>query len=303
MPHDGWLDMAKPFIAAYKAGAKSVDEYITSDQLIYWYRPQPKTVNCDATDTCMAGTEGENYYIGKPNGWNTLSDSVFVVALLKSAGTVQVTSGNSKKSFEAPAGASIHMAPMGTGKQTFALSRNGQNVLSGTSAKDIINGCVCGLYNFNAYVGSLPPGTSPALAATGLTNFAEGLKVSTCAASPSLATVAPGATPAPDAPLTELTTVESLTTTTRTTIVPADPGKVTTPAVPDQITTPAVPDQVTTPPVPDQVATSESVTTTTTTTTVTVNNFEPAGIEKSRWLTGVRQHTRLHSVQDYLQRA
>lgn len=39
MPHNAWLDMAKPFIAAYKARATSVNSYITQDQIIYWYRP------------------------------------------------------------------------------------------------------------------------------------------------------------------------------------------------------------------------------------------------------------------------
>jgi hypothetical protein len=35
MPHDGWLDMAKPFIAAYKARSTSVGDHITDDQLVY----------------------------------------------------------------------------------------------------------------------------------------------------------------------------------------------------------------------------------------------------------------------------
>ncbi|KAK3336989.1 glycosyl hydrolase family 71-domain-containing protein [Cercophora scortea] len=42
MPHDGWLDMAKPFLAAYKAGADKVDDFIEDDQTIYWYRPTLK---------------------------------------------------------------------------------------------------------------------------------------------------------------------------------------------------------------------------------------------------------------------
>ncbi|OQD78843.1 hypothetical protein PENANT_c076G08792 [Penicillium antarcticum] len=52
-PHDGWLEMAKPFIAAFKAGASSPDKYITSDRLIYWYRPALRNQNCDVTDTTL----------------------------------------------------------------------------------------------------------------------------------------------------------------------------------------------------------------------------------------------------------
>lgn len=143
--------MAKPFIAAFKAGATSVSNYITSDQLIYWYRPQPMNVNCDSTDTCMQQVNNPDYYIGRPNGWQTVTDSVFVVALLKSAGNLQVSSGSNTQNFNAPAGASSYTVPMGVGKQQFSLTRNSQTVLSATSLKDIINGCVCGIYNFNAY--------------------------------------------------------------------------------------------------------------------------------------------------------
>lgn len=144
--------MAKPYIAAYKAGAQSVNDYITADQLIYWYRPQPKGVNCSATDNCETGVAQGNYYIGLPNGWEEVSDSVFVVALLESAGQVQITSGNnSQQTFQAKAGANSFSVPMGNGTQQFALSRSGKPVLSGYSPMAIIDGCDCGIYNFNAY--------------------------------------------------------------------------------------------------------------------------------------------------------
>jgi hypothetical protein len=66
-PHDGWLDMAKPFISAFKAGATSVSNYITEDELIYWYRPTPRGEDCDATDTCMvpANNASGNYFLGR----------------------------------------------------------------------------------------------------------------------------------------------------------------------------------------------------------------------------------------------
>ncbi|OQD82804.1 hypothetical protein PENANT_c019G08225 [Penicillium antarcticum] len=194
MPHDGWLDISKPFIAAFKAGESSPDSHISSDELVYWYRPAPRGVDCDPTDTCMvpANNGSGNYFIGRPDGWQSMQDSVFVVSLLTAPATVQVNSGGSVYNYDAPAGASAKAIPMGLGSQSFAVFRDGQTILSGTSLKQIINGCVCGLYNFNAYVGTLPPGLSDPLQPDGLAAFEQGLRVHTCQPTPSLGTVPPG---------------------------------------------------------------------------------------------------------------
>ena len=192
-PHDGFLQMAKPYIAAFHAGSKTVDSHIESDQLIYWYRPTLKSASCDSTDTCeqpwSGPTPNPNYFTGKPNGYDTMEDSVFVVALLKSPGMVIVTSGgNGPQTFNAPAGASSWQVGMGTGKQSFSLTRNGQTFLSGDSLKDITSDCVCGIYNFNAYVGTLPAGASDPLSADGLLSFTNSLSAK-CQPTPSLGTV------------------------------------------------------------------------------------------------------------------
>ena len=125
-----------------------------------------------------------------------MADAVFVVALLKSAGTVTVTSGSNTQSFNAQAGANSFQVPMGTGKQSFSLTRGGQTVLSGDSLKDIISDCVCGVYNFNAFVGTLPPGPPDALQADGLKSFADGMKA-TCQTTPSLGTASGAGTAGP----------------------------------------------------------------------------------------------------------
>lgn len=152
-PHDGWLEMAKPFITAFKAGASSPDPFIHSDQLIYWYRPTLRNQDCDTTDTCMVSADNTtgNYFLGRPNGWEFMQDSVFVVSLLQSPAIVQIQSGSRLHHYSAPAGAFAQAVPMTPGAQAFSIHRHGQAVLSGTSLKDIISGCVCGLYNFNAY--------------------------------------------------------------------------------------------------------------------------------------------------------
>lgn len=101
--------MSKPFIAAFKKGVSSPNEYITSEQLVYWYRPAPRDVNCDATDTCMvpANNGSGNYFLGRPDGWQTMRDAVFVVSLLQAPAVVQVNTGASVFDYNAPAGASV----------------------------------------------------------------------------------------------------------------------------------------------------------------------------------------------------
>ncbi|OXV08700.1 hypothetical protein Egran_03537 [Elaphomyces granulatus] len=199
MPHDGWLDMAKPFISAFKAGATSVSNYITEDELIYWYRPTPRGEDCDATDTCMvpANNASGNYFLGRPNGWESMQDTVFVVSLLQSPATIQVSSGSNSQTFTAAAGASAFQVPMGVGPQSFTVTRGSNTVFSGTSLKNVVDSCVCGLYNFNAYVGGLPAESGDPLKPDGLAAFAQGLKVSTCSATPSLSSVPASATSVP----------------------------------------------------------------------------------------------------------
>lgn len=172
--------MSKPFISAYKSGKTSPDSFIDDEKLIYWYRPTPRDLDCDATDTTMTGNPNNasgNFFRGRPNGWETMTDEVFVVSLLKSPGTIDVTSGNNKKQFEAPAGAHSFSVPMGLGKQEFSLSRGGQSVMGDISLKDIVDKCICGIYNFNAYVGTVPPSkTIDKLGPDGLARIHEGLR-------------------------------------------------------------------------------------------------------------------------------
>ncbi len=202
--------MAKPFIAAYKAGSKSVGDHITSDQIIYWYRPTLKSANCDSTDNTMKPADDStgNFFQGLPNGADSVSDSVFVVALLTAAGTVTVSSGSNTQTFVGKAGANAWAVNMGTGKQSFSLTRGGATVLSGTSLKDISADCICGIYNFNAYVGTLPAGQPDTLQSpAGFQAFASGLSPGICQPVPSLGT-APIVNPAPTG-----TGIESGTTT------------------------------------------------------------------------------------------
>lgn len=183
MPHNGWLDMAKPFIAAYKAGSQTPIDYLDEEKLVYWYRPTPKEADCDATDTTMHGdadTSSGNFFRGRPNGAHTMTDEVFIVTMLKEPATVEVQSGDKTETFEAPPGVWSHSVPMGVGAQIFKVTRGEETVdsLSGTSLRDITDTCPCGIYNFNAYVGTLPaPETIDELQPDGLAMLTEGLQV------------------------------------------------------------------------------------------------------------------------------
>ncbi|OAA59411.1 alpha-1,3-glucanase [Cordyceps fumosorosea ARSEF 2679] len=220
MPHDGWLDLSKPFIKAYKAGAKSVDNYIDDEKIIYWYRRTLASLDCDATDTTSgrsANNASGNYFEGRPDGWQTLPDVVYVASFLKSAGIITVTSGGQTHTENAPAGAHIFAVPAAVGRQTFALGRGGATVMQETSLMDIADVCPCGLYNFNAYVGTVPHGPSDPLQGHGLASLTIGLHVSTCEARPSLGTNPPvpggGSTP-PGNPVTSPTATNPPPTST-----------------------------------------------------------------------------------------
>ena len=182
------MDMAKPYIQAFHDRASSVDSYITEDQIFYWYRRNLRDLDCDATDTTMEPADNStgNYFHGRPNGWETMEDSVFVVTMLTEAGELTVTSGDNTQTMVAAAGAKAFAVDMGLGKQSFSLSRGGSEVLSGDSLMEITDVCPCGLYNFNPYVGSLPSQAPDALLPDGLMSYTQGLKVTTCSPTPTL---------------------------------------------------------------------------------------------------------------------
>lgn len=139
MTHDAWRDVAKPYIAAFKAGASTPT--VTTEELVYYYRPSPKDASCSDS-------------VAQPTGYEYDDDYVFVIAMTSSAATVQIQSGsNGVVSIDVPAGITTVSAPMATGSQVFTLTRNGGTVMTGTGGLQISS--TCSVYNFNAYVGSV----------------------------------------------------------------------------------------------------------------------------------------------------
>lgn len=80
-----------------------------------------------------------------------MADSVFIILLLTASATVQVNSGGTVYNYKAPAGVSAKEVLIGVGTQSFEVNRDGETILLGTSLKEVIDGYMCGLYNFNAY--------------------------------------------------------------------------------------------------------------------------------------------------------
>ncbi|GFZ45004.1 glucan endo-1,3-alpha-glucosidase [Saitozyma sp. JCM 24511] len=144
LDHTAMLDMAVPYINAFKAGQTTVT--VQDEMLVYWYRPHLKSAECDSTDLCGA----------KPTGWDFLEDSVFVTAMTISGGTVTVTSGsNAAVTTTVDAGVQIFQVPMGVGTQSFSFQTNSGGSGSGSGNVSISADCWNGNYNYNFHSGSI----------------------------------------------------------------------------------------------------------------------------------------------------
>lgn len=144
MDHTPLLDIAKPYISAFKAGQK--EPTVDTEGLVYWYRPHLKSAECDSTDNCK----------GKPKGWEFLSDSVFVATMSKAGGSFTVTSGsNAAVTQKVEAGINVFEVPMAVGQQKFEYTPTGGSAMSGAGNVTVSADCWNGVYNFNMAAGKL----------------------------------------------------------------------------------------------------------------------------------------------------
>lgn len=119
-----------------------------------------------------------------------MKDEVFVVTLLKEAGSLTMNVAGEEKTVDVPAGAAINSIAMAPGKVSFSLSRGGSKVLEGASPMQILDHCPCGIYNFNPYSGTVPAGEEDELLPPAYSSMMNGLHVSTCGPTESTATPA-----------------------------------------------------------------------------------------------------------------
>ena len=83
----------------------------------------------------------------RQDGWDSVEDRLYAAVILKSPGTVVLTSGAAAQSFALPAGLSQVSMPFTTGSQSVRLERGGATVTSATSATRIISSPT--LFNYN----------------------------------------------------------------------------------------------------------------------------------------------------------
>nr|XP_018262177.1 uncharacterized protein I303_05193 [Kwoniella dejecticola CBS 10117]OBR84335.1 hypothetical protein I303_05193 [Kwoniella dejecticola CBS 10117] len=152
LDHLPMLDLSLPYIKAWKAGAKQ--PIVEKDQVFYWYRPHLKSAECDATDN----------FGSKPDGWDIVSDSIFVTTMTKLGGTVKITSGNNQPVLKiVKAGVDSVQIPMGAGKQVFEFFTLTGGYKKGEATVDISDKCwvpksgsnSTGIYNYNYHAGVL----------------------------------------------------------------------------------------------------------------------------------------------------
>jgi hypothetical protein len=103
----------------------------------------------------------------------TCRDSVFVITLLKDDASLSVTSGNNTQTFDAKAVANAFTVPW-FWHLLCESQRCRRRWPEWDSLKDVTDVCSCGIYNFNAYVGTLPARESDPLGPDGLASLTVG---------------------------------------------------------------------------------------------------------------------------------
>jgi len=137
MDHGGFLKIVKPFITAFKSGAKSVSIPANQEEVFLFYRVQPAMTN-------------DNTGLPLPSDVSSEKDKVYAVALLNSPAQITVNSGGKTTTTTMQAGASVFGVPATWGVQTISASRNGQAIGSMKTGPEI-NGTVT-KYNGNVLI-------------------------------------------------------------------------------------------------------------------------------------------------------
>ena len=135
--HDAFRVIGRRYVDAWLSGTGLVGR----DLIAIAHRPHGKAVT---------STSGANDRVGLPKQGDYASDAdqLYALVLLKSAGTVRLTSGTSVQTFSQPAGVSEVSMPFAAGTQKVELLRSNTVELTATSAIQVTTGPVS-LFNFN----------------------------------------------------------------------------------------------------------------------------------------------------------
>lgn len=139
--HQGWLDLMKYYISAYKSGTYSD---ITKDRIFTWARLYP--VNATAPDS-----------IGKPTNYQWTEDYLWTVVLLTAPANVTQACGASTSTSSVPAGLSkLKLALKEDCSVNVTITRNSTTALTFSPAGFKFD-TKPPSYNFNAFVAASPP--------------------------------------------------------------------------------------------------------------------------------------------------
>ncbi|CUA78426.1 hypothetical protein RSOLAG22IIIB_13134 [Rhizoctonia solani] len=136
--HAPWRIVADYYIKWYKNGSAPA---IGNDQVVFWYRKNPKDVTCAQGD--------------RPRNSQYPADAVFALALLTSPATVTLDIGSKRFQWNAPAGTSMGSVPFPPEDSQIPylqIIRNGVKVKDGYGSLYVTTSCP-GVYNFNPFVG------------------------------------------------------------------------------------------------------------------------------------------------------
>ncbi|KAI0746462.1 glycoside hydrolase family 71 protein [Daedaleopsis nitida] len=139
--HQGWLDLMKYYITAYKTGSYPS---ITKDRVFLWARlyPANATVPSDS--------------VGKPSNWQWTQDYLWAVALLPAPANVTLSCGSSSQTTRAPAGLTKLKLPLSASCAVKAVvARNATSAVSFAPTGFNFSTRPTA-YNFNAFVAASP---------------------------------------------------------------------------------------------------------------------------------------------------
>ncbi|RPD65177.1 glycoside hydrolase family 71 protein [Lentinus tigrinus ALCF2SS1-6] len=139
--HQGWLDLMKYYIAAYKTGSYPA---ITKDRVFLWARLYP--VNATAPDS-----------VGKPANSAWTQDYLWAVTLLTAPANVTLTCGPSTQKTVVPAGLSKLKLRLSSSCAVNATVARGGGAPVQFSPAGFNFSVTPPSYNFNAFVAASPP--------------------------------------------------------------------------------------------------------------------------------------------------